>query len=279
MNRRQTILVSGATSGIGEVTARRLAERGYEVVLLCRDSGRARALAEAITRAGNRASMIELDLADLDSVRRCAEQVLANHPRLDVLINNAGLAGAKGVTRQGFEIAFGVNHLGHYLLTTLLLPRLLEHAGCRVVNVSSYAHYKCRGLNFDALREPTRSRTGMNEYRASKLANVLHAKELGRRFGARGLHAYAVHPGVVQSRIWRAVPEPFQSLIQLFMIDSEKGAATTLHVSTSSEVADHNGCYYERKRVVTPSRLARDAALAERLWIQSAQWCRVPADP
>lgn len=278
----QTHIVTGATSGIGEVTARRLAERGARVLLCCRDVARANGVAREIERAGHQASVFELDLADLGSVRRCAQRLLDAPFSLDVLINNAGLAGAHGVTRQGFELTFGTNHLGHFLLTRLLLPKLLlskprqqpmcESLPARVINVSSLAHYKAKEIDFDAVRAPTRSRTGFAEYRVSKLANVLHACELSRRYGAVGLFACSLHPGVVASSIWREVPQPFRAIMKLFMVSNEQGAQTTLHVAGSPVALAHNGAYFDDSRPREPSPLARDRELAARLWEASELW-------
>src|SRR5207248_1708186 len=131
------------------------------------------------------------------------------------LINNAGVAGQRGLTAQGFELAFGINHLGHFLLTTLLVDRLRETGGARVVNVSSDSHYQAKGIDFDAVRQPTKSMTGMREYAVSKLANVLFTQELARRVPASELGAYAVHPGVIASDIWRRVPGPARSMMKL----------------------------------------------------------------
>lgn len=271
----KTVVITGANTGIGRCTALQLAGARFgrpRVLLCCRDLGKAAAVRDAIRTDGGRADCIELDLSDLDSVRRCAQQVIDEAPHIDLLINNAGLAGAKGSTRQGFELTFGVNHLGHFLLTQLLLPALLRSDLKRVINVSSTAHYKCPGIDFDALRQPTRSDSGFSEYRVSKLCNILHAKELVRRYGAQGLRCAATHPGVVRSDVWRAVPEPVRTLIKLFMISNERGAETTLRLASAEEHEFANGAYYHEGRLRPPSRLADDADLAARLWRQSLDW-------
>jgi NAD(P)-dependent dehydrogenase (short-subunit alcohol dehydrogenase family) len=261
-------LITGASSGIGRVTAQVLAARGAKLWLACRDRGKTEPVLDEIARAGGVAHFVPLDLSDLDSVRACAAVVLAESEPLQLLINNAGLAGRKALTKQGFELTFGVNHLGHFLLTELLLPRLLQQPS-RVVNVSSKAHYSADRIDFDELRRPGKGFGALHAYSVSKLANVLHAKELGRRYGAQGLHAYSLHPGVVASDVWRQVPQPFRALLKLRMISNEQGAKTTLYCATSSEVAEHNGRYYDDCREKTPSAAAQNAELALELWQKS----------
>jgi NAD(P)-dependent dehydrogenase (short-subunit alcohol dehydrogenase family) len=208
-------------------------------------------------------------LSDLDSVRACAQTVLARAESLHVLINNAGLAGRKGLTRQGFELTFGVNHLGHFLLTQLLLPKLLEQPHSRVVNVSSKAHYTVNGVDFDELRRPGKGFGALHAYGVSKLCNVLHAKGLATRYGAQGLHAYSLHPGVIKSDVWREIPQPFRWLVTRRMISNEAGAQTSLYCATSPEVAHDNGLYYDECREKTPSPAAQDRELIAELWQKS----------
>jgi len=261
-------LITGASSGIGRVTAQVLAARGAKVWLACRDRGKTQPVLDAIARAGGAAEFVQLDLADLDSVRTCASAVLAKPEPLQLLINNAGLAGRKALTKQGFELTFGVNHLGHFLLTQLLLPRLLEQPS-RVVNVSSKAHYDVSGIDFAELRRPAKGFGALHAYGVSKLCNVLHAKELARRYREQGLHAYALHPGVVASDVWRQVPQPFRALLKMRMISNEEGAKTTLYCAASPEVAEQNGLYYDECREKTPSVAAQDGALTAELWQKS----------
>jgi retinol dehydrogenase-12 len=183
----RTCLVTGANTGIGRATAVGLARRGAHVLLACRSAERTRPVLDEIAGlpgGGGSAAFVALDLADLDAVRVAAAEVLdrlgPDRP-LDLLVNNAGLAGTKGVTQQGFELAFGVSHLGHCLLTTLLLDKLVASAPARVVNLSSKAHFGAKGLDFAALQQPTRSAGGLVEYQVAKLCNVLFTLELARR--------------------------------------------------------------------------------------------------
>ncbi len=266
------LVITGANTGIGQATAEILAARGARVVLACRSEDKTRPVIDNLRARGGDAEFLSLDLASLASVRSAAEALLAAGRPIDVLINNAGLAGLRGVTKDGFELTFGTNHLGHFLFTVLLAPLLCAAPGARIVNVSSTSHYQAKGIDFDALRAPTPSVTALPEYAVSKLANVLFTAELARRLGPRGVHSYALHPGVVASDAWRQIPWPFRSIIKLFMITNEQGAATSVHCATSPEVKDHDGRYYDDCREKKPSRLARDPDLARALWEKSVEW-------
>jgi NAD(P)-dependent dehydrogenase (short-subunit alcohol dehydrogenase family) len=270
--RGRVIVITGASSGIGRVTAEVLAERGARLLLLNRDEQASQRFVEQLRARGGEAQHVTLDLDDLDSVRQAARDVLARSEPLHVLINNAGAAGRRDLTRQGFEAAFGVNHLGHFLLTSLLLPKLLEQPAARVVNVSSIAHYAARGIDFGALRRPARAWNSLGRYQVSKLCNVLHARELARRYGARGLEACSLHPGVISTNIWRQVPQPIRGLMKLTMRSEAEGARTTLYCATTSDLARLNGRYFDDGREREPSRLAHDEALAGELWERSEAW-------
>jgi retinol dehydrogenase 12 len=269
----RTFMVTGGNTGIGRATVAGLARRGGRVYVACRspEKGR-RAVADIVAATGNDAvAFLPLDLADLASVRRCAEEFLALGEPLHVLINNAGVAGPRGVTRDGFELAFGVNHLGHFALTTALLDRLAASAPARVVTVASDSHYQARGVDFGAVRRPTASITGMPEYAVSKLCNVLFSAELARRAGGRGITTYALHPGVVASDIWRRVPWPIRPLIKLRMISPEEGARTSIYCATSGSVAAASGRFYDNSRERDPSQVATPD-LARVLWEHSQTW-------
>jgi dehydrogenase/reductase SDR family protein 13 len=220
------------------------------------------------------AEVVQIDLADLSSVRGAASSFLDRGWPLSILVNNAGLAGQRGTTKDGFEVAFGVNHLGPFLLTELLLPRLKESGRSRIVNVASKAHHRAERIDWDALRRPTASISGVAEYAVSKLCNVLHAKELARRLAGTGVNTYALHPGVIASDVWRSVPWPVRPIMKLFMKSNEEGAATTLWCATSSDVADQSGRYYDECRERRVSRLADDPDLARELWDRSEAWTR-----
>ncbi|MCU1350420.1 MAG: family oxidoreductase [Acidobacteria bacterium] len=268
-------LVTGANTGIGKVTARALALRGAHVFIACRSRERTEPVLAEIRTAAPQAQIeaIPLDLGDLASVRICAAELLGRGLPLHLLVNNAGVAPHRGdMSASGFELAFGVNHMGHFLLTALLLERLRESAPSRIVTVASEAHRGVRGMEWDALRRPTASATGFAEYSRSKLANVLFSAELGRRLAGSDVTTYALHPGVVASDIWRGVPAPLRALIKLFMITPERGAKTTIHCATSVEAGRETALYYERSKIKAPSAVAQDAALARELWQRSEEW-------
>jgi NAD(P)-dependent dehydrogenase (short-subunit alcohol dehydrogenase family) len=185
-----------------------------------------------------------------------------------VLVNNAGVAGRRGVTEQGFELTFGVNHLGHFLLTTQLLARLGPLAPRRVVTLSSQAQFGVKKLDFGALQRPTRTRTGLVEYQVSKLCNVLFTQELARRHPQ--VEAFAVHPGLIASDIWQPVPRPLRALAKRFMASTEDGAEAPLHCATAPEVG-MSGSYLEGRAVCDPNPIATPE-LAGRLWDRSEAW-------
>jgi len=267
-------LVTGANTGIGRVTALELARQGAQVFVACRSAERAQTVIEEIRAkpGGGKAELLSLELGDFTSIRQCAKTFLARGLPLHLLINNAGLAGARGSTKEGFELAFGVNHLGHFLLTQLLLGRIKASAPARIVTVASKAHYRARGIDWKAVREPTRTATGLEEYGVSKLANVLFSAELGRRLAGSGVTTYSLHPGVVATEVWRSLPWPLGWLLKLALISPEKGARNTLHCATAASAAAETGLYYDECRPKTPSRVARDPALAGTLWDRSGEW-------
>lgn len=274
----KTFLVTGANTGIGRETARALAARGARVYVAGRSEEKTRAAMEEIAaETGSRVlEFVALDLGDLDSVRACADAFLATGQPLHGLVNNAGLAGQRGATRSGFELHFGTNHVGPFLLTGLLLDRLRESAPARIVTLSSEGHYRAKGIDFDAVRSPTKTRTGFYEYCVSKLANVLHAQELARRLDGSGVTTYALHPGAVASDIWRRVPWPVRPLIKRRMLSPQQGAATSLYCATAPELADESGQYYDNLKRREPSDVATPE-LATELWNRSVEWVGLQA--
>ena len=276
----KTFIITGANTGIGKITARELAKRGARVILACRSKDKTLpVIAEIKQETGNdKIEFVQLDLGDLASVRTCAAELVARDIPFDGLINNAGLAGPRGKTVDGFELTFGTNHLGHYLFTRLLLDRLKQAGTARIVNVSSKSHYSAKGIDWDALQKPTKTVTALKEYEVGKLANVLFTKELARRLTGTKVTTYAVHPGVVATDVWRKVPAPVRWVMKKFMITPEQGALSSLRCATDPELATETGRYYtdsgkERK----PNPLADDTALAAALWQKSAEWTGLPA--
>jgi NAD(P)-dependent dehydrogenase (short-subunit alcohol dehydrogenase family) len=269
----RTFLVTGANTGIGRATAQALAQRGARVYVASRSRDKGEAAVAGIKASAETGKVwfLPLDLADLDSVRSCAEAFLARGDPLHVLVNNAGVAGRRGLTRQGFELMFGVNHLGHFALTQLLLGRLTESAPARVVTVASDAHYQAPGIDFEALRRPARGITGLREYAVSKLCNVLSTQELARRTAGSGVTTYALHPGVVASDIWRRVPWPVRPIVTRRMLSVDEGAATSLYCATAPEVAQDSGLFYDKCAPRAPSAVATPELAAE-LWKRSEAW-------
>ena len=276
----KTFIVTGANTGIGRITARELARQGAHVILACRSQAKTEpVIAEIKRETGNDSvEFLQLDLSDLASVRRAAEELNARKQPIHGLVNNAGLGGQRGLTKDGFEIQFGTNHLGHYLFTRLLLERLKQAGSARIVNVSSASHYAPKKIDWDSVRRSTKSVTGMDEYGVSKLANVLFTKELARRLEGTGITVYAVHPGVVGTDVWRRLPAPVRWIVKKFMLTPEQGARSSIHCATAPELASETGRYYNHDlKEKRPNRLADDVELAKQLWVRSAEWTGLPA--
>jgi dehydrogenase/reductase SDR family protein 13 len=265
----RTFFVTGATSGIGRALVEALAAGGGGVVLATRSEERTAPVLSAIQSRypGARARWVHLDVSDLTSVRHAAEAFLATGQPIDVLVNNAGIAGTRGLSKDGFDLTYATNHIGPFLLTNLLLPRVRESPQGRVVNVASGAHMLVRRIDWSVLeRRTTPKRSAFMDYAVTKLMNVLHAKELARRLAGTGVTTYALHPGAVASNIWRALPRPLQWFGKLFMLSNEEGARAPLYCATAPELATTTARYYDRGREARPSALAEDQELAKELW-------------
>ncbi|MFP3907757.1 MAG: SDR family oxidoreductase [Acidimicrobiales bacterium] len=274
----RTVMITGANSGIGKEAAVQLVQLGAEVVITARDLAKgALAVEEIARRGGARPQLVQLDLGDLDSVRRCAAEVLERVEQLHVLVCNAGLTLSKrSETTQGFEYLFGVNHLGHFLLVDLLRPRLVDSAPARVVVVSSDMHrFAYRGLAFDDLQS-TRRYLSYDVYAKTKLANILFTRELSKRLQGTGVTANAAHPGLVKTNFGgegdtRITQQFVRMLPRPFAVDAATGADTIVYLAASDEVAELTGGYYVNRRPTTPSSAARDDEAAARLWDVSEQ--------
>ena len=268
----RTFFVTGANSGIGRALVEALAARGGRVVLATRSEERTRPVLTGIQSRypAVRAQWVSLDVSDLGSVRRAAQAFLASGQPIDVLVNNAGIAGTRALTKDGFDLTYATNHIGPFLLTSLLLPRVREAPQGRVVNVASGAHMMVKRIDWSVLeRRAAPKRSGFADYTVTKLMNVLHAKELARRLAGTRVTTYALHPGAVASNIWRALPRPLQWFGKLCMLSNEEGAETPLYCATAPELATTTGRYYDRRREVSPSPLAEDEALAKELWART----------
>ncbi len=273
--RGKTVIITGANTGIGKATATELAKQGARVFFACRSRAKTMPVIEELKRqTGNQELyFLELDLADLSQVKAAAKAWLATNERLDVLINNAGLVRIRTLTAQGYEMTFGVNHLGHMLLTLLLEPALVKAAPSRVVTVASRAHERTsQPIDYADLQNPLDSFSGFPEYMRSKLANVLFSFALARRWKDRGVNVYAVHPGVIASEIWRAAPTPLRQVAMLFMRTPEEGARASLHCATSEAAGKETGRYYDEDGSQRPaSPLGLDQVAQETLWSWSME--------
>ncbi len=268
----RTCLVTGATRGVGRATAEALAKLGANVIIHGRDSAAVGAVCRATLRMarGGQVTGAVADFAALKSVRRMAEEVAAQHPRLHVLVNNAGTgATQRRETTDGFEWSFGVNHLAPFLLTKLLLPTVTKSAPARIVTVASMA-YRRAGLDFDDLQFQRRKYRTMQAYSESKLANILFTLELSRRVAGTGVTANCVHPGVVATNMFSSLGGPlgkfFGVLLRPLFLSPAAGAKTSVHVASAPELATISGRFFERSREVSLDPNAQDAAAARRLW-------------
>ena len=279
--RDRVIVITGGNAGIGKETAVGLAQKGATVVITARDQQRGAAALEEIRgrtgRDDERLVVMPLDLASFASIRAFASDLLDRSDRLDVLVNNAGLVlRQRRETADGFEMTFGVNHLGHFLLTDLLLDRLRAGESARIVNVSSDAHKQARnGLDFDDLQSTRRYR-GFAVYSKSKLANILFTRELARRLDGTNVTVNALHPGFVASRFGRdgdtgRFGDVAMLVTRPFAINAAQGALTSIHVASSPDVDGITGQYWYKCALATPSRAAQDDAAARRLWQVSEQ--------
>lgn len=270
----RTFFVTGANSGIGRALVGALAAQGGNVVLASRSEERTRPVLHEIRSRypGVDARFVRIDVSDLTSVRLAADAFLATGHPIDVLVNNAGIAGTGDLSPQGFDLTYATNHIGPFLLTKLLLPGLRASSQGRIVNVSSSAQFQVKRMDWSGLQRRTSpKRSGFSDYAITKLMNVLHAKELARRLGGTSVTTYSLHPGTVASNIWRAIPQPFQWLMKQFMLSNEEGASTPLYCATAPELASSTGRFYNKSREVAPNRLAEDESLAQELWIRTEE--------
>jgi NAD(P)-dependent dehydrogenase (short-subunit alcohol dehydrogenase family) len=275
----KVVVITGSNIGIGLETAVGVAAEGATTVLACRNQAKAKAAAtDVAARSGNDdVHVVPLDLSDLASVQQAAADILDRWDRLDVLVNNAGGTWSeRAVTAQGFEQTFGVNHLGHFLLTLLLLGRLKASAPSRVINLTSVGHHMAyKGMRFEDLQSE-HGYAGMEAYGRSKLANILFTRELARRLAGTGVTVNAVHPGPVRSGFgmdgdltgfmgWG------NRVIRPFEISAASGAKTSMHLATSPDVGGKSGMYWVRRKPGHMSKQARSDEQATRLWAESEQ--------
>ncbi|MDZ4857841.1 MAG: SDR family oxidoreductase [Candidatus Hydrogenedentes bacterium] len=276
----KTVVITGASSGIGEATAIELARMGAHVVLMCRDKGKSEQtladIREAVPNA--RADVVLANFASQQDVRSAAHEVLTRFDAVHVLINNAAtVQGKRHITDDGIEMQFAVNHLAPFLLTNLLLPRIIRSAPARIVNVSSDMHQNAR-IEFDDLQSE-RSYSGMRVYGNTKLANILFTYQLARRLEGVNVTVNCLHPGVVATGIARDMMFPINVLARaagLFMLSPANGAQTSVFLAASPEVSGVTGKYFVKKRERPSSPLSHDAESARKLWEISARMTGLP---
>lgn len=270
--RGKTVVITGATSGIGAVAARRLAEQGARIVIVARDEQRAAKTLRDL-RAANAEqahTAFYADLARLAEMKRVAAEIAAAEPKIDVLMNNAGLiSSGNRRTEDGLELMFATNHLSYFVLSNLLLERLRAAGGARIVSTASNAHRRAR-LDFDHLQE----QQGVRGYGITKLCNILFTRELARRIAGTGVTANCLHPGFVATRFGDNARGALRTGIMIakrfFALSVAEGANTMVYLASSPQVSGRSGGYYERCAPAEPTRAAQSDADATRLWELSA---------
>ena len=276
----RVVIVTGTSGGIGAATAAALARRGDHVVMACRSLEKGEGVRRGISARGGSAEVLRLDLASMRSVRAFCEEFASRHDQLDVLVNNAGLVGRRGqLTEDGFEVHFGVMHLGHFLLTNLLMDLLRASAPSRVVTVSALGHRFVRGMGLDDLRAET-SPSPIVAYCRAKLAQVVFTRTLAERESGSGVTAYSLYPGVIRTDLARDISSTVDAFGRL-LPGPEEGARTSVYLATEPGVERHSGRYFSyrtflRSHSTEPAKaspLAEDRGLALKLWRVSAASC------
>lgn len=269
----KVVVITGGTSGIGQVAATELARQGARIILVARDRARAAQALADVNAAGPGVAhrAVYADLASIAETRRVAAEIAVAEPRIDVLVNNAGaLFNQRRMSPDGLEMTFAVNHMAYFVLTEGLLPTLLASGAARIVNTASGAH-RGASLDFDDLQSQ-RSYPGFQVYGRSKLCNILFTRELARRLQGSGVTANSLHPGFVATRFGDRSGSVLQALMpiaKLGAISPQKGAETIVYLASSPEVASMTGLYFYKCRPDTPSPAAQDDVAAGRLWAAS----------
>ncbi len=272
----KTVLVTGATNGIGQVAALELAKMGAQVAIVGRNKNKTEEIAKSMQQAsGSTVTPIIADLSLLTGVRSAASDFKNQFKRLDVLVNNAGaIFGNRQETREGYEMTFALNHLNYFLLTNLLLDTLKASAPSRIVNVSSDAHTGAK-VNFDDIQvKQGYGMGGMKAYGQSKLMNILFTYELARRLEGSGVTVNALHPGVVATGFGHnngGVMDFVMKVMHRFALTPEQGADTIIYLASSPEVEGVTGKYFDKRKAVKSNDVSYDTAVAKRLWEVSEQ--------
>jgi NAD(P)-dependent dehydrogenase (short-subunit alcohol dehydrogenase family) len=275
----KVVVITGATSGIGEVAADRLAGKGFRIVFVARDHSRGDETLKHLhaIAAGVEHRVFYADLSRLSEMKRVAAEIAAAEPAIDVLVNNAGaLFNTRKVTEDGLETTFALNHMSYFVVTNLLLPCL--KTGARIVSTASDAH-KGAHLDFSDLQS-SRGYSGFGAYKRSKLCNILFTRDLARRLEGTGVTANCLHPGFVATRFADQSGGMLSFAIRAaknFAISPEQGAETIIHLASSSDARDITGAYFYKCRPAIPTREAQNDADARRLWEISAGIAGFPA--
>ena len=274
--KNKTAIITGATSGIGRVTAIDIAREGARMVLPVRNIEKGKALKDEIEKeTGNtNVEIMHCNLASLDSVRQFAKDFQKKHDKLHLLVNNAGLWETKRKeSDDGIEMNFAVNHLAPFLMTNLLLDTIKKSAPARIISVASNAH-KYGKMRFND-PEGKKSWGSMQSYAQSKLANILFTRRLARDLEGSGVTANCLHPGVVNTQLFSKLPGVIQKISSLFMITPEKGAQTSIYLATSPDVENITGEYFDKQKIAKTTAHARDMQVADTLWEVSKEYCEL----
>jgi retinol dehydrogenase 14 len=273
----KTVIVTGASSGIGKATATALSQQGARIILICRCDSKGRAAMREITSVtGNpQVDLLLCDFASQRQIRRVANEILMLTDRLDVLVNNVGvIVNKRTLTEDGLEMTFAVNHLGYFLLTNLLLELLRSSDKARVVNVAADAHAWVKQFDFDNL-QGEKNYSQWQVYALSKLCNILFTYELARRLQNTAVTVNCLHPGLVATNFlenagWKV--RTLSKVVKYFLLGAEKGSSTSVYLATSPKVEGITGQYFENCKPVRTSALSYDESLAKRLWEVSEQF-------
>ncbi|XP_054621178.1 retinol dehydrogenase 12, like isoform X1 [Dunckerocampus dactyliophorus] len=275
----KTVLITGANTGIGKQTAVDLARRGAKIIMACRDMEKAQAAAKEVKESSGNDNIVcmKLDLADSKSIREFAQAINQGESKLNILINNAGVMVCPyGKTADGFELQIGINHMGHFLLTYLLLDLIKRSAPARIINVSSMIH-SWGSINLEDINSE-KSYDKQKAYAQSKLANVLFTRSLAQRLQGTGVTAYSLHPGVVQTDLWRHLSGPQRFLMKFaspFTKSSAQGAQTTIYCAVEPALENESGGYYSDCAPANCSAAGKNDVVAQKLWELSCQMLNI----
>ena len=274
----KTVVITGGNAGIGKATAIALAQKGAEIIFTSRNENKAKEALSEIKKASNseKVSYVLVDLGSQKSVRKAAEELKTKCPQIDVLINNAGCyISDLQLNTDGIEMQFGTNHIGHFLLTNLILDNIKASGKARIINLSSIAHKSTRALNFDDINYQKEEYGGWKSYSRSKFCNILFTKELALRLEKDGITVNAVHPGGVRTEIAEKNANWFTKLgwivMKPLMITVEKGAATSIHLASSPQVEGISGHYWAMSKQYWSNKPSQDPELAKNLWLKSEE--------